>query len=213
MATAPKFQEIEEGSVDQIGDDISGIKDLSVYEESLLHRKILVNGFINQNIIENIYMRMNLMMAADAETPITVIINSGGGNLYETLFIRDFIISCPTPVVTIGTAYCFSSAFVLFEAGHVRRCFPSTVFMLHDAKAGAGDEMDISTIKSYVKLLDGYENDLIDWFASRSNGTVKKATIKRKIRTDREWYIGAKEAVKLGFVDEVVGPGNNEEVW
>jgi len=67
--------------------------------------------------------------------PITLFINSGGGDVDEALAIYDVMRSIDCPVHTIGTGIVASAAGLLLAAGDTRVAMPSCWFMAHHVTA------------------------------------------------------------------------------
>lgn len=80
---------------------------------------------------------MHLAMVKRPKSDIWVIINSGGGDVYQGLTIYDtikWVADSGITINTCGLGIVASMALVIMQAGTRRFSFPSTQFMVHQAK-------------------------------------------------------------------------------
>jgi ATP-dependent Clp protease, protease subunit len=67
------------------------------------------------------------------ENPITVIINSSGGDVYTSFAIIDAIRGCKSPINTVGTGHIMSAASLILASGTGKRILtPNTSVMIHE---------------------------------------------------------------------------------
>lgn len=137
---------------------------------------------------------------------ITLVINSGGGNIYDGLSLYDRIRACKLPVTTIGTGLVASMAFIIFLGGDKRICTKRVRFLNHQAKISLeGRVADIDIEQAETKMV---EDMCIDIIATRTNLTPKKQKKDTKLG---DKYIGAEEALKTEIVHEIIEEVTKEQ--
>ena len=133
--------------------------------------------------------------------PITLTIDSTGGNLFAARFIADAIRFSEAPVHGVVVGAAFSGAFQVLQACHRRLAYPSARFMFHYGRF----EIDLDenarpeeVLREGVAILNEYLNAL----AVLSGKNLK--TIKAWARAARKF--GSEEALRCGFLDEILTP-------
>lgn len=130
---------------------------------------------------------------------LTMVINSGGGNIYDGLALYDRLRACKLPVTTIGTGLVASMAFIIFLAGDKRICSPRVRFLNHQAKISIeGRVEDINIEQAETKMVDDM---CIEIIATRTTLTAKK---QKKDIKGGDKYIGAEEALHTKIVHEII---------
>lgn len=137
----------------------------------------------------------------DASAPIELIFNSPGGNVLDGLALFDYIQELRhrgTPINTVTMGMAASMGGILLQAGEKRIASKNSLILIHEVSAGAGGK--VSEIEDQLKFMEVLQAKCLAILAERSSMTVKQIATKWK-KTD--WWLGADEALKLGFVDEV----------
>ena len=138
----------------------------------------------------------------DPGCDITFIINSPGGIITDGMALFDHIQIIKRQghkVTTRALGEAASMGGVLLQAGTVRQMSKEAWLMLHEAAFGARGKT--AQVEDQVDLVKRIQDRILDIYASRSNMT--KAQIRNKW-TRRDWYLSSEEALKAGFIDEVV---------
>lgn len=140
----------------------------------------------------------------DPGESITVFINSPGGSVMDGFAIYDTLARMRRKghhVTTHGSGMVASMAAVLLQAGDVRILDKRAKLLIHEGSAHFGNErMSAGEMEDYRVLNDMLTEDIISVLTERSS--MSSAELKRKWKR-RDWYIGAEEALSLGFVDLV----------
>jgi ATP-dependent protease ClpP protease subunit len=135
--------------------------------------------------------------------PLTVGINSAGGDVFQGLAIYNALSSYPGPVTTVVDGLAASIASVIMQAGQTRVVSPGGMVMCHDAFAVcAGNEAEMTAMAS---TLSKVSDNLAQVYASRCGGTAQQW---RQIMRQESWYT-ADEAVASRLADRV-GTGRAE---
>jgi len=144
-------------------------------------------------------------LANDNNRPITLFINSAGGNVTDGLAIHDsvrHIISRGIEVTIIvqGMAYSMGSI-VLQAASEGRRlAFPHSWIMIHEPAKWAGWQ-STSAAAQHLERLKQMQDQIYKILSSRS-GKPLRQIIRDTKRTD--FYLDAQSALDYGLIDAIV---------
>jgi ATP-dependent Clp protease protease subunit len=139
----------------------------------------------------------------DPGEPISILLNTPGGSVFD----GNALLGCLKQLrneghhLTItGSGTVMSYGAILMQAANKRRMQDDCVFMLHGIEAphiGGG----VESIMDVTKMLAWVEENLLDAIAERA--TISKTKIKNMIKR-KDLFLTAQEALKYGFIDEVV---------
>jgi len=169
-------------------------------EKVLKTRTVFVSEPISDELARKVYQQLIVLEDESREKPITVIINSPGGEADSGFGLYDMIRFVEPPVRTLVAGLCASAAVVIFLAGEKgsRLSLPNSRFMMHQpssATFGQASDLKIAS-DEIVKLRERY------------NQLVAEATGKDPIAVgndvDRDFWLGAEEARAYGLVDRIV---------
>jgi ATP-dependent Clp protease, protease subunit len=144
-------------------------------------------------------------LAADSSRPITLYINSAGGNVTDGLAIHDVIRQLVSrglevTIVVQGMAYSMGSI-VLQAASEGRRlAFPHSWIMIHEPAKWAGWQ-STSAAAQHLERLKQMQDQIYRILSSRS-GKPLRQIIRDTKRTD--FYLDAQRALDYGLIDAVV---------
>ena len=144
-------------------------------------------------------------LANENGKPITLFINSAGGNVTDGLAIHDairHIISRGTEVRVIvqGMAYSMGSV-VLQAASEGRRfAFPHSWIMIHEPAKWAGWQSTTAAAQ-HLERLKQMQDQIYNILSSRS-GKPLRQIIRDTKRTD--FYLDAQRAMQYGLIDAIV---------
>ena len=136
----------------------------------------------------------------DSTTPITLYINSPGGEVQSGLALYDVMqaVSCPIRTVCLGMAA--SMGALLFIAGDEREILPHSRVMIHDPLIGAGAGGSALSVKARADDLMRIR-DITAGVIARHGGM----SIERVFElTASDTYFEAEEAVEAGLADRVI---------
>ena len=132
-----------------------------------------------------------------------IVINSPGGDIISGFAIVDFIKSLRDSGHNIRThaiGMAASMGGVLLQAGTTRSMGSNAMLLIH--QGGLGAVGNYGEVKDRVKLMEIFHERILDLFVERADGKVSRATLKKNWER-QDWWLTAKEALKLGLVDEV----------
>lgn len=134
--------------------------------------------------------------------PITIVVNTFGGSVYDGFGLVAAIELSKTPVHTVCLGKAMSMGFIIFAAGHKRFAHRLATLMYHEVSTFVWDKL--SAIKQEVHECERLQKDYDDYILDRTNILQEKLDeVKEK---KAEWYLNAKEAKKYGLVDELLEP-------
>src|SRR3954471_5636206 len=144
-------------------------------------------------------------LANDNARPITLFINSAGGNVTDGLAIHDavrYIISRGTDVTIIvqGMAYSMGSIVLQAASDGKRLAFPHSWIMIHEPAKWAGWQ-STSAAAQHLERLKQMQDQIYKILSSRS-GKPLRQIIRDTKRTD--FYLDAQNALEYGLIDQVV---------
>lgn len=173
---------------------------IDVYSRLMMDRIIFLSGDVNGDKMDTIVAQM-LFLNSLNHNPIHLYINSGGGECYAGLELVSVMRYIESPVYTTVLGLAASMAAVIAsngEKGH-RKALPYSRFMIHQPSSGVG----YSTFRDqqiHLEEMQSLKHDLYEVLADNSGQTIEE--IERMC--DRDNWMKAEEAIKLGFLDEVI---------
>ena len=173
---------------------------IDVYSRLMMDRIIFLSGEVNGDKMDTIVAQM-LFLNSLNHNPIHLYINSGGGECYAGLELVSVMRYIESPVYTTVLGLAASMAAVIAsngEKGH-RKALPYSRFMIHQPSSGVG----YSTFRDqqiHLEEMQSLKHDLYEVLADNSGQSIEE--IERMC--DRDNWMMAEEAIKLGFLDEVI---------
>jgi len=185
-------------------DLVEAVKEIVRKENADRLRDVYLVGDIEKDpariVIERIRELANI-----SRKPITIYINSAGGNVTDGLAIHDAIrhvISrgVEVTIVVQGMAYSMGSI-VLQAASEGRRlAFPHSWIMIHEPAKWAGWQ-STSAAAQHLERLKQMQDQIYKILSTRS-GKPLRQIIRDTKRTD--FYLDAQNAKEYGLIDEIV---------
>ncbi|NUQ95668.1 MAG: Clp protease ClpP [Streptomyces sp.] len=127
--------------------------------------------------------------------PLEVHINSGGGDVWDGISIKNAIESHTGPVTTVVDGIAASIASVIAQAGTERVMMPGSMMMIHEAfTVAAGNAAELAKTAA---TLDEVSANLASLYAKSAGGTAEQWRAAMKEET---WYT-AEQAVAAGLAD------------
>ncbi len=162
-------------------------------------RTVLIFGEINMKLAQEV-TRQLLVLAADSDDDIKVIINSPGGHVESGDTIFDMIRFVKPKVKVIGTGWVASAGALIYAATDKenRLSLPNTRFLLHQPMGGAvGQASDIAIeAEEIIKM----RKRLNETFAEQTGQPLEKV----EKDTDRNFWMSAKQAQEYGLVGRII---------
>ncbi len=162
-------------------------------------RTILIFGEINDKIAERVTAQL-LAFSAEGEGDIKVIVSSPGGHVESGDVIHDMIQFVKPRVIMIGSGWVASAGAHIYLGAKKenRYCLPNTRFMLHQPLGGVrGQASDIQIEAEEIIKMRQRINAII---ARETGQPIEKVDID----TDRNFWMGPKDAKEYGIVSHIV---------
>lgn len=178
----------------------------SQMKQHLSQRKIVLNGIVDENTLENISLYIMQWNMEDKDLPVSkrkpiwLYLDSCGGDVISGLNVIDVIKSSETPVNTVCFSQCASMAFHIFIAGHKRYAFKNSILLIHDGEVSISNSS--SKAKDTMKFIENLDERVKQHVI---NNTKITAEFYDSIY-DTEYYLFANDNGKeLGCVDYIIG--------
>lgn len=136
--------------------------------------------------------------AIGAGGPVTIRMNSGGGDVFAASVIRSILVEYRGRVTVRVDGLAASAATIVATAGDVVRMQDSAYFMIHDPIALAYG--NIEELKQVLDVLKTVKEGIMDVYELRTEMSRERLA---RMMTDETW-MSAREAVEMGFADEVI---------
>jgi ATP-dependent Clp protease protease subunit len=185
---------------------VEAVKDIVRKEQSDRLRDIYLIGDIEKDTARNAIERLR-ELGNESRKPITLYINSAGGNVTDGLAIHDtirFLVSQGHDITIIVQGMAESMGSVVLQAASPgkRFAFPHSWIMIHEPAKWAGWQSTTAAAQ-HLDRLKQMQNQIYRILADRS-GKPLRQIIRDTKRTD--FYLDALRAREYGLIDEVLGP-------
>jgi ATP-dependent Clp protease protease subunit len=177
-----------------------GERAYDLYSRLLRERIIFLGTPIDDTIANLICAQMLFLESEDPDKDISLYINSPGGDITGLLAVYDTMKYIKPDVSTFCFGQAASAAAVLLAAGTKgkRYALPHARVLLHQPWGGVGGQA--SDIEIQAREILRMKDMLNSMLASDTGQTVDRITKD----TDRDFIIGAQEAVEYGLIDDVL---------
>lgn len=135
---------------------------------------------------------------AAGDGPISVWINSPGGDVFAAAQIYNMLMDYPNDVTVMIDGLAASAASVIAMAGTEVQMSPVAMMMIHNpATVAIGDSEEM---KKAVKMLDEVKESIMNAYEIKTG--LSRDKISRMM--DAESWFNANKAVELGFADKIM---------
>lgn len=141
--------------------------------------------------------------------PITLVIDSPGGEDIAMFHLYDFMTTCKTPIYTVGTGEVCSAAALILVAGAKghRSATPHCLFMTHKGKSGLGGDDDEVEAQAALQALlsDRYWKLLERHTLDKEKGVGLTASQwLSKSKHKGELWINTTTMLEYGVIDSII---------
>jgi ATP-dependent Clp protease protease subunit len=184
---------------------IDAVKQLLRRESADRLREVYLIGDIEKDSARAVIERLR-ELAADGRRPVTLYINSAGGNVTDGLAIHDTIRQLvadgiEVTIVVQGMAYSMGSVVLQAASAGRRFAFPHSWIMIHEPAKWAGWQ-STSAAAQHLDRLKQMQAQIYRILAARSGRPLARI-IRDTKRTD--FYLDASKAKEYGLIDVVLG--------
>jgi ATP-dependent Clp protease protease subunit len=188
-----------------LNDLVDAVKDILRKEQSDRLRDVYLIGDIDKDSARSVIERLR-ELANDSQRPVTLYLNSAGGNVTDGLAIHDAVRhlvwrGVEVTIIVQGMAYSMGS--VVLQAASVGRrlAFPHSWIMIHEPAKWAGWQSTTAAAQ-HLDRLKQMQSQIYRILADRS-GKPLRQIIRDTKRTD--FYLDAARAKEYGLIDDVIG--------
>lgn len=174
------------------------------YLDNIKKRKLILSDEIDELMVEDFIMYIlewneeDEGLPEEERKPITVYLNSPGGEVFIGLVMAEIIKKSKTPVYIVALSLAASMGSVILASGHKRMAYKYSNILIHD-----GSTMVAGTTKKVNDHMAFYQkkNEQIKEFIIANSNISSE---KYDDMEDREWWMTADEAIELGVIDEII---------
>ena len=141
------------------------------------------------------------------EKPITMYINSPGGEVSSGLAIYDTMTYIKSPVSTVCVGGAASMAAILLLGGEAgkRYALPHSSIMVHQPLGGTrGQASDILIYANQIQRIREQMNKIVQTHINKRFGHEKYDMAAINDMMERDKYLSAEEAKEVGIIDEIL---------
>ena len=184
---------------------VDAVKELVRKEESDRLRDVYLIGDIDKDTARTAIERLR-ELANGSGKPITVYVNSAGGNVTDGLALHDAIRQLvargiEVTIVVQGMAYSMGSIVLQAASPGRRLTFPHSWIMIHEPAKWAGWQSTTAAAQ-HLDRLKQMQSQIYRILADRS-GKPLRQIIRDTRRVD--FYLDAAKAKEYGLIDDVIG--------
>jgi ATP-dependent Clp protease, protease subunit len=171
-----------------------------IYSRLLKDRIIFLQGVVDDTSANLIVAQLLFLQFDDPKADIHFYINSPGGSVTAGLSIYDTMqhVTCDVATYCIGQAASMGAVLLCAGAKGKRNALPHSRIMIHQPLAGT--EGTTTEILIHAKEFVRLKRELNEILIRHTGQTLDKI----EADTDRDRFMGAKEAVEYGLVDHVL---------
>jgi len=176
----------------------SGVYD--IYSRLLEDRIIFLGGPISDSVANTIIAQMLFLESKNPKKDIKLYVNTPGGLVTAGLAIYDTIqfVKCDVSTICIGIAASMGAVILASGTKGKRFILPNSEAMLHQVMGGAqGQAIDVEISARHIIKIKEQINKILSKHTGQKLQKIEQDT-------DRDFYLGAKEAKDYGLVDKIV---------
>jgi ATP-dependent Clp protease protease subunit len=183
---------------------VDAVKNLLKKEQADRLRDVYLIGDIEKDNARSFIEKLR-ELANESQRPITIYINSAGGNVTDGLAIHDVIrhivsTGIEITIVVQGMAYSMGSVVLQAASEGKRLAFPHSWIMIHEPAKWAGWQSTTAAAQ-HLDRLKQMQSQIYRIMASRS-GKPLRQIIRDTKRTD--FYLDAWKAREYGLIDRII---------
>lgn len=185
-----------------------GERTFDIYSLLLKERIVFLGYPINDQIANVIIAQLLYLEREDPDKDISLYVHSPGGVINAGLAIYDTmnLIRCDVSTICLGLAASMGTILLTAGAKGKRYALPNATIHMHQPMGGAqGQASDIEiAAREILRLQEVLRNILV----KHTGQTMDKIVLD----TDRDYYMGAEDAMKYGVIDEILSnPGDKKD--
>ena len=181
-------------------ESVNGTREVSLTTRHLMNRNVFLQGTIDSDMA-NQFLSQLLYLEQESEEPVTIYINSPGGEVNAGLVIYDAIQGSNLEINMICTGMAASMAAILLAGGQKgkRYILEHSKVMIHEpllANGVGGSATSIKNISESILETRKIVNGILAEHTGKSIEEINEAT-------SFDNYMNAKEAIEFGICDAI----------
>lgn len=184
-----------------IRETAEGLNRLDIRDDMLANRELELTTSVNADSCAAVIRGLLYLQRQDANAPVTLYINSPGGEVQSGLALYDVMqaVSCPVKTVCLGLAA--SMGALLFIAGDERWMLPHSRIMIHDPLIGgtglAGSALSVKARADDLMRIREITASILARHAGMPLERVFELTA-------NDTYFEAERALEAGLADRII---------
>lgn len=166
---------------------------------------LFINSDIEDFVFYEVVAKINMIMQyrkhvnIDETLPISIVINSGGGNAYTALAIIDYIKGLSVKINTICRGRAMSAAALILTCGTgIRAASKNSTIMFHEISSDFfGKSSDVKQSVKHLQVLEESFFSLLEESTKKEKNWWKEHCIK-------DTYFTPNDAIELGIIDSIL---------
>ena len=182
-----------------------GERAYDIYSRLLKERVVFLVGPVTEVTANLIVAQLLFLESENPDKDIFFYINSPGGSVSAGLAIYDTMQFIKPDVSTLCVGQAASMGALLLAAGDKdkRFCLPNSRVMIHQPMGGfQGQATDIEIHAKEILYLRGRLNEILAKHTGKPISVIERDT-------ERDFFMGAPDAVKYGIADKVLSSREN----
>ncbi len=179
----------------------TGTREVSLETRHLMNRALFINGEIDADMA-NDFLQKFMYLEQSSRDPVTLYINSPGGEVPAGLMIYDILMNSKLPITTICTGLAASMAAILLAGGQKGRryIFRHAKVLIHEPRILSEVGGSASSIRNISESILSTRDEISEILAEHTARPVEE--INRALKYDH--YFDAFEAINFGLADDVI---------
>lgn len=174
-----------------------------IFSRLLKERIVCLNGEVEETTSASIVAQLLFLEADNRDKNINLYINSPGGSVTAGLAIYDTMQYIQSPVTTIclGQAASMGSLLLCGGSPGQRFCLPHSRIMVHQVSGGySGQASDIAIHAKEILRVREQLNKIYKTHLTKEHSLEEIEKV-----MERDFFMGAEEALEWGIIDKVLG--------
>lgn len=173
-----------------------------IEQELFLARIVMISAPVDSKLAHAVNAKLLALERANPEKPVSLFINSPGGEIHSGFAIFDTARFIRPEIYTVvtGLAASMGSIIALCAPPKNRFAFPNSKFLVHQPLIMGGLSGSATDIAIHAKDLIETKNKLIDLYAKETG--QKREDVKKAL--DRDTWMSPEQALEFGLIHKII---------
>lgn len=190
-------------------ESVYGIREVSLSTRHLMNRRIFLTGSIDAEMA-NAFLSQLLYLEQESADPITIYVNSPGGEINAGLMIYDAIQGSSLQISMVCTGIAASMAAIIMAGGQKGRRYilKHSKMMIHEPQIVNGVSGSVTSIKNISESILKTREIVNGILAKHTRRDIEEINA----ATNFDNFMNAEEAIKFGLCDVITERINVAEI-